>query len=141
MLSCVRLLRLHGLEATRLLCPWDYPGKNTGMGCHFLLQNGCRIDETVIQSCLTLCDPADCSPPRLLCPWNSPGKNTGVSSHSLLQRFLPTQGSNLSLSHCGQILYPLSHRDKFLNLSKGAVRYLHLAFFPNFCPNHKISFL
>ena len=31
-------LQPHGLQSTRLLCPWDYPGKNTGMGCHFLLQ-------------------------------------------------------------------------------------------------------
>ena len=28
----------HGLEPTRLLCPWNFPGKNTGVGCHFLLQ-------------------------------------------------------------------------------------------------------
>ena len=32
------LLRLQGLQPTRLLCPWDFPGKNTRMGCHFLLQ-------------------------------------------------------------------------------------------------------
>ena len=31
-------LQLHGLELTRLLCPWESPGKNTGVGCHFLLQ-------------------------------------------------------------------------------------------------------
>ena len=31
-------LRPHGLWPTRLLCPWDFPGKNTGVGCHFLLQ-------------------------------------------------------------------------------------------------------
>ena len=31
-------LRLHGLWPTRLLCPWNFPGKNTGVGCHFLLQ-------------------------------------------------------------------------------------------------------
>ena len=30
-------LRSHGLEPTRLLCPWDSPGKNTGVGCHFFL--------------------------------------------------------------------------------------------------------
>ena len=30
-------LRPHGLQPTRLLCPWDFPGKNTGVGCHFLL--------------------------------------------------------------------------------------------------------
>ena len=28
----------HGLQHARLLCPWDFPGKNTGVGCHFLLQ-------------------------------------------------------------------------------------------------------
>ena len=47
---------------------------------------------------------------RLLYPWNSPGKNTGVSSHSLLQGIFPTQGSNLGLPHCRQILYRLSHQ-------------------------------
>ena len=31
-------LRPHGLQPTRLLCPWDFPGKSTGVGCHFLLQ-------------------------------------------------------------------------------------------------------
>ena len=31
-------LRPHGLQLTRLLRPWDFPGKNMGMGCHFLLQ-------------------------------------------------------------------------------------------------------
>ena len=37
-LSRVQLLRPHGLKPTRLLCPWDFPGKNTGVGCHLLLQ-------------------------------------------------------------------------------------------------------
>ena len=30
-------LQLHGLQPARLLCPWNFPGKNTGVGCHFLL--------------------------------------------------------------------------------------------------------
>ena len=38
-----------------------------------------------LQSCPTLCDPTDGSPPRLRCPWDSPGKNTGVGCHFLLQ--------------------------------------------------------
>ena len=38
MFSCVQLLWPHGLQPARLLCPWNLPGKNTGMGCHFLLQ-------------------------------------------------------------------------------------------------------
>ena len=46
---------------------------------------------------------------RLSGPWNSAGKNTGVSSHSLLQGIFPTQGSNVGLLHCRQILYRLSH--------------------------------
>ena len=49
---------------------------------------------------------------RLLCPWASPGRNTGVGSHSLLQGIFPTQGSNLGLLHCRQILYYLSHQGR-----------------------------
>ena len=52
------LLRPHGLQSSRVLCPWDFPSKNTGVGCHFLLQG-----------------------------------------------IFPTQGSNLHLLHCRQILY------------------------------------
>ena len=38
LLSHVSLLQPHGLEPTRLLCPWDHSSKNTGVGCHFLLR-------------------------------------------------------------------------------------------------------
>ena len=51
-------------QPTRLRRPWDSPGTNTGVGCHFLLQ--CRkvkSESEVAQSCLTLCVPMDCSPP------------------------------------------------------------------------------
>ena len=34
----LRFFVTHGLEPARLLCPWDFSGKNTGVGCHFLLQ-------------------------------------------------------------------------------------------------------
>ena len=37
-LSCVQLFWPHGQQSASLLCPWDSPGKNTGAGCHFLLQ-------------------------------------------------------------------------------------------------------
>ena len=63
----------------------------------------------VTQSCPTLCNPMDCSPPRLLCPWNSPGKSTGVGCHFLLQGIFLTQGSNLGLLHC-RILYQQSYQ-------------------------------
>ena len=36
--SRLTLLQPHGLQPTRLLCPWDFPGKNTGVGSHFPLQ-------------------------------------------------------------------------------------------------------
>ena len=36
--SCLTLLQPHGLQPTSFPCPWDFPGKNTGVGCHFLLQ-------------------------------------------------------------------------------------------------------
>ena len=36
--SCLTLLRPCGQEPARLLCPWDFPGKNTEVGCHFLLK-------------------------------------------------------------------------------------------------------
>ena len=44
--------------------PWDSPGKNTGVGCHFLLQcMKVKSESEVAQSCPTLSDPMDCSPP------------------------------------------------------------------------------
>ena len=91
---------------------------------------------SVTQSCLTLCDPMNCSmpglpvhhqlysticvpmnysSPRLLCPWNSPGKNTGAVSHSFLQGIFPTQGLNLGLLHCRLILYHLNCQGSPIN--------------------------
>ena len=49
-------------------------------------------------------------PARLLCPWESPGKYAAVGCHALLQGIFLTQGSNLSLLHCRQILHHLSYR-------------------------------
>ena len=54
----------HRRQPTRLLCPWDFPGKNTGVGCHFLLQRmKVKSESEVAQSCPTLSDPMDCSLP------------------------------------------------------------------------------
>jgi len=51
-------------QPTRLPCPWDSPGKNTGVGCHFLLQcMKVKSESEVAQLCLTLSDPMDCSLP------------------------------------------------------------------------------
>ena len=57
-------VRPHRQQPTRLCCPCDSPGKNTGVGCHFLLQcMKVKSENEVAQSCLTLSDPMDCSPP------------------------------------------------------------------------------
>ena len=118
--------------------PMEFPGKDTEAGCHFLLQGilptqgwhqrlwhllhwqaGCLPMEPpgkvllclVTQSCLTLCNPVDCSPPGCSVHGDSPGKNTGLGCHALLQGIFPTQGSNRGLPSCRQILYRLNHQE------------------------------
>ena len=62
--SRVRLCAPHRRQPTRFRCPWDSPGKNTGVGCHFLLQcMKVKNESEVAQSCPTLSDPMDCSLP------------------------------------------------------------------------------
>ena len=57
-------VRPHRRQPTRLPRPWDSPGKNTGVGCHILLQcMEVKSESKVTQSCPTLSDPMDCSPP------------------------------------------------------------------------------
>ena len=57
-------VRPHRWQPTRLPRPWDSPGKNTGVGCHFLLQcMKVKSKSEVAQLCPTLRDPMDCSPP------------------------------------------------------------------------------
>ena len=57
-------MRPHRRQPTRLPCPWDSPGKNTGVGCHFLLQcMNVKSGSEVTQSCPTPSDPMDCSLP------------------------------------------------------------------------------
>ena len=70
--SCLTL-RPHRRQPTRLPHPWDSPGKNTGVGCHFLLQcMKLKSEREVTQSCPTPSDPMDCSLP-------------GSSVHGILQ--------------------------------------------------------
>ena len=57
-------VRPHRRQPTRLPCPWDSPGKNTGVGCHFLLQcMKVKSESEVTPSCPTPSDPMDCSLP------------------------------------------------------------------------------
>ena len=66
-------MRPHRWQPTRLCCPWDSPGKNNGVGCHFLLQcMEVKSESEIAQLCPTLQEPMDCSPP-------------GSSVHGILQ--------------------------------------------------------
>ena len=86
-------VRLHGMQPAKFLCLWNFSGKDTGVGCYFLLQEIfptqglnssiscigrqilsqlCHLSANSLQSCPTLCDPLDCSPP-------------GSSVHGILQ--------------------------------------------------------
>ena len=71
----------HRWQPTGLPRPWDSPGKNTGVGCHFLPQcMKVKSKSEVAQSCLTLSDPMDCS-----LPGSSIHGSTGVGCHCLLR--------------------------------------------------------
>ena len=64
----------------------------------------------IAQSCLTLCDPMDRSPPGSSVHGDSPGKNTGLGCHACLQGIFPIQGLNRGLLHSRWILYHLSRQ-------------------------------
>ena len=71
----------------------------------------------------------------LLCPWDFSGKNIGVGCHSL-QGIFPTQGLNLGLLHCRQILYHLSQQGSSLScrtslyvLDQGLIDHIHCEYF------------
>ena len=128
-------VRLHRRQPARLPCPWDSPGRDTGMSCHFLLQcMKVKSESEVSQLCPTLSDPMDCSTPgssvhgsfsalvsqlcTTLCnlmdlslpgssvQGDSPGKNIGVCCHPSSGGVFPTQ----DLPHCRKIIYHLSHQ-------------------------------
>ena len=74
-------VRPHRRQPTRLPRPWDSPGKNTGMGCHFLLQcMKVKSENEVAQSCWTHSNPMDCILP-------------GSSVHGIFQARVPEWGA------------------------------------------------
>ena len=88
----------HRWQPTRLLRPWDSPGKNTGVGCHFLLQcMKVKSESEVAQSFLTLSDPMDCSLP-------------GSSVHGIFQARVLEWGaiafSDTDLSYINYVSFP-----------------------------------
>ena len=80
LLSHFSRIRLCATPQTAVPRPWDSPGKNTGVGCHFLLQcMKVKSEREVTQSCLTLSDPMECSLP-------------GSSVHGIFQARVLEQG-------------------------------------------------
>ena len=99
----------HRWQPTRLLHPWDSPGKNTGVGCHFLLQcMKVKSESEVAQLCPTHSDPMDCSLP-------------GSSVHGSFQARVLEWGAIAFSASCGRWGYSslswASHGDGF---SRGA---------------------
>ena len=111
-------VRPHRWQPTRLHRPWDSPGKNTGVGCHFLLQcMKVESEREVTQSCLTLRDPMDCSLP-------------GSSIHGIFQARVLEWGAfaftdiRIYISHSGLYIHQIhtaiqsypSHLSEYLDL-------------------------
>ena len=95
--------------ATRLPHPWDSPGKNTGVGCHFFLQcMKVKSESEVAQSCPTLSDPMDCSFP-------------GSSTHGIFRARVLEWGASSSF----MVVDHFSHYHLLKSLS-----FLHCIFLP-----------
>ena len=126
----------HKRQHTRLLRPWDSPGKNTGLGCHFLLQcTKVKSAREVAQSCPTLRDPMDCSLP-------------GSSVHGIFQaRVLEWVAIAFSISRSigpFQCLVNVNYSSNLLDLSfqSSSLFFVFFGFLsfqassvPNFCPD------
>ena len=116
------------LSCTSCIGGWILCHCATCEACH--QWRGCGCVCLVTQSCLTLCDPMDCSPPSSFVRGDSPGKNTRVGCHAFLQGIFPTQGSNPpGLPHCRWILHCLSHHGNLCYLSCYLSHYLEILLF------------
>ena len=104
-------------QPTRLPHPWDSPGKNTGVGCHFLLQ--CvkvKSESEVPQSCLTLSDPMDCSPP-------------GSSVHGIFQAGVLEWGAIAFSGFCHYLIVSIIANVRGINMNKSQYLSFHNSFF------------
>ena len=111
-------VRPHRRQPIRLRCPWDSPGKNTGVGCHFLLQ--CM--KVKVKLCPTLWDPMDCSPP-------------GSSIHGIFQaRVLEWGAIAFSDSFC----YFLSN-PSFMSILDSQCWSCHFCLWKSFSPSSLVT--
>ena len=93
----------HRRQPIRLPHPWDSPGKNTGVGFHFLLQcMKVKSESEVAQSCLTLCDLMDCSPPASSPHWIFQAKvlEWGAIAFSVLTALVRYNLHTAQVTHC-----------------------------------------
>ena len=113
----------HGWRSLVSCSPWGHEESDTAERLHFYSasesilcagQSDVKHSVLVIQSCPILCDPMDYSLPGS----SVHGIFQAVDSHSLVQGIFLTQGSNLSLLHCRQILYCMSHQGSHSPCSK-----------------------
>ena len=109
-------VRPHRWQPTRFPRPRDSPGKNTGVGCHFLLPcMKVKSEREVTQSCPTLCDPMDCSLP-------------GSSVHGIFQARVLEQGaitfSELSLQKMETVKSPKATQKQWLQFSSSLKSFL-----------------
>ena len=121
-------VRPHRRQPTRLPRPWDSPGKNTGVGCHFLQRMKVKSESEVAQSCLTLSDAMDCSLP-------------GSSINGIFQaRVLEWGAIAFSTSSSGnpiiRMLVCLIWSQRFLRLSSGL-----FILFTLFCSSEVLSII
>ena len=100
-------VRPHRRKPTRLPSPWDSPGKNTGVGCHFLLQcMKVKSESEVTQLCPTLSDPMDCS-------------LTGTSVHGIFQARVLEWGA---IAFSGRRYIEGEKYEKILHIRKYVIR-------------------
>ena len=112
-------VQLHRRQPTRLPHPWDSPGKNTRVGCHFLLQcMKVKSESEVAQSCPTLSDPMDCSLP-------------GSSIHGVFQA---------RVLEWGTIIFSTCFLE-FLNSTKSQTRLSDFSFHKGYIEGKKSAFL
>ena len=92
-------VRPHRQQPTRLPCPWDSPGKNTGVGCHFLLPcMKVKSESEVAQSCPTLSDPMDYSIPGSSAHGIFQARVLEWGAIAMLQPLIPGRGCKLSMA-------------------------------------------
>ena len=112
-------MRPHRWQPTRLPRPWDSPGKNNGVGCHFLLQcMKVKSESEVTQSCPTLRDPMDCSLP-------------GSSIHGIFQA---------RVLEWGAIAFSIIYIQIYSYLAEGFLPYLIMvsSYIDEWLKNHRV---